>query len=103
MLFQSDYWLATGIHEKTETLIDFLDTDPGITTLVILEKELTDDVKSLLDNISFECNVILSVRDNNYEYKIDADHTKTIYVRNCLDDATIELMKNLTPIFAIFV
>lgn len=108
MLFQSDYWLATGNHEKIETILAFLDTDAGIQTLVILDKESKDDVKTMLDYAFLEdslCNVTLFIDNVTHNYTTEAENPckKTIYVRHELDESTIALMKNSTPIFAIFV
>lgn len=108
MLFQSDYWLATGNHEKIETILAFLDSDVGIQTLVILDQQSKDDVKSMLDYAFLEdslCNVTLFIDNATHNYTTEAENpcNKSIYVRRELDETTIALMKNLTPIFAIFV
>lgn len=108
MLFQSDYWLATGNHEKIETILAFLDTDAGIQTLVILDQKSKDDVKTMLDYVFVEdalCDVTLFVGDMTHNYISETEDPckKLIYVRHELDESTIALMKNLTPIFAIFV
>jgi len=108
MLFQSDYWLATGNHEKIETILAFLDTDAGIQTLVILDPQSKDDVKTMLDYAFLEdslCDVTVFIDDVTHNYTSEKEDTckKSIYVRRELDESTIALMKNLTPIFAIFV
>jgi len=108
MLFQSDYWLASNTHEMTETLHDFLDTDSGITTLVIVNKNHTNIVETilqdLLTNTEFECNIKLISGVSTQSYGSDSSaHLKTIYVYTELDMTAISLMKMHQPIFAIFV
>jgi hypothetical protein len=108
MLFQSDYWLATGLQEKTETIIDFLESDAGLLSLVIYDKTGNDSVIDILNSVFYEdaaCNVVLIIGNETHKYKTEAEDPceKTIYVRSELDENTIALMKNVTPIFAIFV
>jgi hypothetical protein len=108
MLFQSDYWLATGLNEKTETIIDFLESDAGIQSLVIYDKTGADSIEQILNSVFLEdsaCHVVLVIGNNISNYKTEAENpfTKTIYVRYDLDESTIALLKNVTPIFAIFV
>lgn len=108
MLFQSDYWLASNFSEKTETILDFLSTDEGIKTLVVIEKHISNDTYTILNSLSrddLDCKIelITETKSYSYENKNSEGHTKTIYVRNSLDDETVKLLKHLTPIFAIFV
>ena len=108
MLFQSDYWLATGLQEKTETIIDFLESDAGLHSLVIYDKSGADCLIEILNSVFMEdssCNLVLIKGADTYSYQTEANdpYTKTIYVSHELDENTIALMKNVTPIFAIFI
>jgi len=116
MLFQSDYWLAANISERKETITDFLETDSGIRTLVIIEKNIETDLVTLVDQIisegDFACNLSLVFGEDNvrmYESSSDDDevgiinHMKTIYVCSALDNYSINLLRTFTPILALFV
>ena len=62
MLYQSDYWVATGVLEQKETIINFLETDAGITSLVILDhrNDTTTTIKEIIEGVykeATECNL----------------------------------------------
>ena len=110
MLYQSDYWLASSFQEKTETIVQFIDTDEGITTLFILDVDITEDVPAILDNLiddgDLTCiiNLITDSGTSMFspENTVEDYHIKTIYVRNKIDSASLDLMRNTSPILAIF-
>jgi hypothetical protein len=110
MLFQSDYWLASNQAEKKETLLDFLYTDEGIKTLVIIDT-YQSNVRSILETVdlsTLDCNIQLITRTETHllthTNSTDAEkHTKTIYVCPALNPPTIVLLKTHSPILAIFV
>ena len=108
MLFQSDYWLACNYAEKVETILDFLDTDEGIKTLVIIERGIggianaTGTILESLKNDLVPCVEFISGNEIK-SYKGQESHNrKTIYVYSSIDDA-LPLMKTMQPILAIFV
>ena len=114
MLFQSDYWVAASASERTETLRDFLDTDEGIQNLVIIEKNPESDLVKLVEQIVAEgylrCNVSLVLGQGTtqvYEATVDEigniTHMKTIHLCTGLYDNTVDLLRRLTPILALFV
>ena len=114
MLFQSDYWVAASASERTETLRDFLDTDEGIQNLVIIEKNPESDLVKLVEQIVAEgylrCNVSLVLgqdRTQVYEAAVDEigniTHMKTIHLCTGLDEHAIGLLRQFTPILALFV
>jgi hypothetical protein len=78
MLFQSDYWLASNYAERLETIRNFIETDEGIKTLVVIDKTL-NCVKEVMDNIheELDCNikVISEVEEILYE-NLDSSHMK---------------------------
>ena len=114
MLFQSDYWVAASVSECAETLRDFLGSDEGIKTLVIIQKRDYDSAK-IMDQVVSEgylsCNVNLVLdkggQTRAYEPENDEvgniNHMKTIYVCDALDDYAVDLLRTLTPILALFV
>ena len=79
MLFQSDYWFASNPAEKKETILDFLETDDGIKTLIIVDK--TNITYSILNDLSFDCSVTLITETDSHLFTKEAALTKTIYVR----------------------
>jgi len=116
MLFQSDYWVAASASERTETLRDFLDTDEGIQNLVIIEKNPESDLVKLVEQIVAEgylrCNLTLVLGQDTgetqvYEAAVDEvgniTHMKTIHVCSTLDEHAIGLLRQFTPILALFV
>jgi len=111
MLFQSDYWVAVNDHEKTEAIRDFLETDEGIKTLVIIDPDRNYHAMVLLDKIQEEsmlpCSVNLFTDTERYLFEAtditeESHHTKTIYICNQLDNGTVELLKKHQPILLIF-
>jgi len=107
MLFQSEYWFASNNSEKTETILDFLQTDEGIKDLVIIDIN-ESNIKSIIDFIidinDYECNIKLIINSNIYNYELNKEyHTKTIHIYIKLDDISINMIKTLTPILAIFI
>lgn len=107
MLFQSDYWLAKTYLSRIETLVDFLSTDKGIKTLVIINTAAINDTRTLLETLEAQgdvpCRVDLSIGPERYSYGNEGDHTKTIYVVRSLDQTTIDMLDRWQPILAIFV
>jgi len=115
MLFQSDYWLASNSSEKSETIEQFLSTDDGIRTLVVIGTSGFDDVakilKSIKEDARLPCNVALikGIQIQRYAFDIEGDgydnqdYTKTIHVFNGLNKDAIVALKYLMPILAIFV
>jgi len=118
MLFQSDYWVAANASERLETLRDFLETDSGIRSLVVIQKGGVDaDLVQIMEQIVSEsdllCNVTLVLWGGQERtYKSDSDkedevgnitHMKTIYVCHAFDDYAVNLLRMLTPILALFV
>ena len=103
MLFQSDYWLASNYAERLETIRNFIDTDEGIKTLVVIDKTL-NCAKEVMNNINeeLECNIklISEVEEILYE-NLDSSHIKRIYIFKTIEDA-LSLMKITQPILAIF-
>ena len=103
MLFQSDYWLASNYAERLETIRNFIDTDEGIKTLVVIDKTL-NCAKEVMNNINEEldCNIklISDVEEILYE-NLDSSHIKRIYIFKTIEDA-LSLMKITQPILAIF-
>jgi hypothetical protein len=110
MLFQSDYWLACNYAEKVETILDFLDTDEGIKTLVIIERGIggianaTGTILESLKNDLVPCVEFISgneIKSYKGQESYHKTHRKTIYVYSSIDDA-LPLMKTMQPILAIF-
>ena len=110
MLFQSDYWVANKYSEKKETIQQFLETDEGIKSLVVIEMGSNNHVQNILNESEIPCNLILITESNTIIYEPDGEgeeaketlQTKTIYIRHGMDDDTIRLIINLQPILAIF-
>lgn len=110
MLFQSDYWLASNYAEKLETIRQFLDMDAGIKTFVIIDRNLTDDTKDIIETLKADCSlphtVLLVIGTKTNHYASDeptTGHTKTLHVRPSLDAETIQLLREEMPILALFV
>jgi len=108
MLFQSDYWVACKYNEKIETILDFLCTDKGIENLVIIDTSQTNSTNDILKDFNHDkqlpCKVVLITEQEVCVYEDSEEpHTKTIYVRNSLDEMSTNLLRTLQPIFAIFV
>jgi len=60
MLYQSDYWLATNFAEKIETILQFLDTDENIKTLMIIDKNPLSDAKDVFEYL--EMSVVTGIQ-----------------------------------------
>ena len=114
MLFQSDYWFAENYSQRVETIQDFIQTDDGIRTLIILDKGKTGDARKILDYLRDEeqmpCHVklVIGLHEEASQIhmivpSIDIESKKTIYIINDFDSASIALFRNLQPILAIFV
>ena len=117
MLFQCDYWLAANASERIETLRDFLETDDGIKTLVIIEMNSESNLVNIIEQIVSEgqlsCSVslVLSESCQTRVYEMDSrddevgnvNHMKTVYVCPTLDNYAIDLLRTYTPILALFV
>lgn len=117
MLFQSDYWVAANYSEKKETIQRFLETDEGITTLVVIEMGSANNIQNILNESEIPCVLNILTESNTITYEpddssysedaeeaeeADAIQTKTIYVRRAMDDDTMRLLIKLQPILAIF-
>jgi len=108
MLFQSDYWLASNYAEKLETIRQFLDMDAGIKTIVIIDRNLTDDTKGIIETLKADCalpqtvHLVIGTTTNHYASDESDGHTKTIHLRTALDAETIQLMREEMPILALF-
>jgi hypothetical protein len=108
MLFQSDYWLASNYSEKLETIRQFLDMDAGIKTFVIIDRNLTDDTKGIIETLKADCSLphtvhlVIDKATNHYASDEADGHTKTIHVRISLDAETIQLLREEMPILALF-
>lgn len=104
MLFQSDYWLASNYAEKLETILDFLDTDEGIKTLVIIDRGITNAAGTILESIKDLGPYLEFISANQIKtYKgQESYHKKTIYLYSSIDDA-LPVMKTTQPILALFV
>jgi len=110
MLFQSDYWLASNYAEKLETILDFLETDEGIKTLVIIERGITNAAGTILESLKHDLapyvEFITANQIKTYKgqesHKQHKQHRKTIYLYSSIDDA-LPVMKTTHPILALFV
>jgi len=108
MSFQGNYYVATSESERLETIQNFLENSK-INTLLILQKNYESwEIVSILNRISYlyDYNVNLiteyggtSLHNGNN----NSVNVKTIYIRENIDDSTINLMKNIEPILAIFI
>ena len=108
MLFQSDYWLASNHTQYVETIINFLQTDEGITNLIIVDTSGSESISAIILNLKLnnelDCSVNLYTDYEACTYEhTEATHTKNIYLRNSFDTNTFNIMRNLYPILAIFV
>ena len=104
ILFQSDYWLASSYAQKLETILDFLDTDEGIKTLVIIDKTVVDVTKIILESVQDVLTPCVELVNTTYtySYKGHESYKKTIHVYTSMDDA-LATMKTTHPILAIFI
>jgi hypothetical protein len=104
MLFQSDYWLARNYAQKLETILDFLETDEGIKTLVIVDTTVTDVTKIILETVKDVIAPCVELINTTYtcSYKGQESYKKTIYVYTSLDNALVTIERT-QPILAIFV
>ena len=107
MLFQSDYWLACNYAEKVETILDFLDTDEGIKTLVVIDNTISNATGTILESLKHDLvpyvEFITSNASQTKSYKGQQSyHRKSIYLYTSIDDA-LTTMKTMQPILAIFV
>jgi hypothetical protein len=108
MLFQSDYWFVSKYSERVETLRNFLETDEGITNLVIVDMANSGDINTIIESIKMDGNLDCSVNVYTttnitlHESNNSDLHTKTIYVRDHFDLDTIDMIKATMPILAIF-
>lgn len=105
MLFQSDYWLACNYAEKVETIVDFLDTDEGIKTLVIIDNTISNATDTILESLKHDLvpyvEFITAIQTKSYKGQ-QSYHRKTIYLYTSIDHA-LATMKTMQPILAIFV
>jgi hypothetical protein len=99
-MFTGDYWFASNPHEKEETIRQFLCTDEGIKTLLVIGDS---DIADIVNVDEFECNVTIVTNDGVTKHMTRPDsHTKTIYVRPKLNLSTTNMMRLMKPILAIF-
>jgi hypothetical protein len=106
-LFQSDYWFASTYSQRIETIQNFIEADGQRTLLII---DTATNVKEIMDTLNNEWSLpfvrlILGDPDKLevYEYNFTEDHcNKSIFVLKYLDKNTLDLIKRLTPILAIF-
>lgn len=106
------YWFASSYSQRIETLQNFLETDEYIRTLVVLDIYSANDVKGMLESLDNQeqipCNVrlVLGTPETPLEiYEFEAGELlerKTIFVVRNLDEITLRLIKNTSPILAIF-
>ena len=106
MLFQSDYWLASNYAEKVECILDFLETDEGIKTLVIIDRTISDATGTILESLKHDlvpCVEFIANPSQTKSYKgQESYHRKSIYLYTSIDDA-LPLMKTTQPILAVFI
>jgi len=104
MLFQSDYWLACNYAEKVETILDFLDTDEGIKTLVIIDRTISDATGTILESLNdlVPCVEFIANSSQTKSYKGQESYKKTIYLYSSIDDA-LPVIKTTQPILAVFI
>ena len=100
-MFVGDYWFASNPNEKEETIRQFLGTDEGIRTLLVIG---VSDVADIVAKVNeSECNVTVVTNEGSTVYKTrPGSHTKTIYVRPKLNVTTTNMMRLMKPILAIF-
>ena len=109
MIFQNNYWFATSEPDRLETIQHFLEQDAEIKTLLILQKNYESwEIVSILDRISYlyayNVNLITEYGGTQlYNGKDNSVNIKTIYLCENMDDETINLIKNVKPIIAIFI
>jgi hypothetical protein len=108
MLFRSDYWLATNHTQQTETIVDFLDSEECVTELIIVDVGGTETTNAIVSDLALneeiECSVKVYTENETKLYEcVNATHTKNIYVRRGFDHITVNIMKTICPILAIFV
>jgi hypothetical protein len=109
MLFQGDYWFASLESERLETIQHFLEQDEKINTLVIVQKNYESwEIVSILNRISYlyDFNVNLITESGGtqlYNGRDNSVNIKTIYLRESIDDETINLIKNKKPVISIFI
>ena len=107
-LFQSDYWFASTYSQRIETIQNFIEAD-GQRTLIIIDTAETN-VRQIMDTLRDEwelpfVRLILGDPDELevYEYNFtEGNCNKSIFVFKSLDKNTLDLIKKLTPILAIF-
>jgi hypothetical protein len=108
MIYQGNYWFASSEPERLETIQNFLE-DYKSKTLLILQKNFESwEIVSILNRISylynFNVNLITETGGTQiYNGKDSSINIKTIYLRESIDDETINLIKNEKPILAIFI
>jgi len=113
VVFQSDYWFASSYSQKVEAIQDFLETDEGIRTLVIIDSTTLSDVKEILEDLNYAGQIPPYLRFvignpekplEVYEYNFtDGICEKTIYLLKRLDNMATGLIKRVKPILAIFI
>ena len=108
MLFRSDYWLASNHNQQVETIVDYLSSEECVTELIIVDVGGTESTNAIISSLSInndlECSVKVFTETDTQLYEcMDATHTKNIYVRRSFDHITVNIMKTLCPILAIFV
>jgi len=106
MLFQSDYWFAQCLSQRIETIQMFFSEDEGVKTLIIIDVHSINDTECILDRLDkdgeLSCVVELTIGVHKIVFAKDDCPNKTIYVCKDIDDVTLDLMKNVHPILAIF-
>lgn len=98
-MFVGDYWFASNPHEKEETIRQFLGTDEGIRTLLVIG---VSDVVDIVKVNESECNVTIVTNEGATTITRPGSHTKTIYVCPKLNVTTTNMMRLMKPILAIF-
>jgi hypothetical protein len=100
---------AKNLLERTDAIGDFLATDSMTNTLVIVDKNNTDDVSTILEYYQMEAELICQVNviceSNTYSVEPETeaeDYIKTIYIRHDFDDTTMNLINTFQPLLAIF-
>jgi hypothetical protein len=113
VLFQSDYWFASNYSQRVEVVQNFVETDEGIRSLVIIDFNGQNNLKEILNTLSEEdqipCYVRLVIGNPEspleiYEYNFSQGTcNKTIYLLRRLDNMATALIKRVKPILALFV
>jgi hypothetical protein len=112
VLFQSYYCFASSYNQKIEVICNFVETDEGIRTLVIIDSSTQTNLITILNILTEDdqvpCYVRLVLGNPDvplevYEYNFnEGTCNKTIYVLPKLNNMATNLIKRLKPILAIF-